>query len=112
MTSSEIMLLGSGVLVVLGIVFLLRLVYDRDPEQAAERTAQQSVGIVSGAGASFAAALAVGVDALLQAPELLISILGVGAITQGLQWEMYLAGAVLIWIVAMTWRAERTSGGA
>ena len=110
MTSSTIMMLGAGVLVVLGIVFILRLVYDRDPEQAAERTAEQSIGIVSGAGASFAAALAVGVDSLLQVPELLISILGVGAITQGLAWEMYLAGAVLIWIIGMTWRAERTGG--
>lgn len=101
-----------GVLVIgsIGLIYLLQLAYDRDPERAAERTAERSLGIVTGAGASVGAALVVGLDWLLSMPELLLTVTGVGAILSGTEWEIYLAMAVVVWILSMLVERRSTRG--
>lgn len=97
--------LGALVVASLGLVFIAQLVYDRDLERAVERTAERSIGVITGAASLVVGALVIGVDWLLSMPELLITATGVGAVLSGINWQIYLTIAVLVWIVSMA--AER-----
>lgn len=101
------MILGAGIVGVIGIVFVAQLIYDRDAQRAIERTSERVVGLMVGAGASFVAALVIGVEAVLSAPELLITVLGVGSIIGGINWPMYAALAFVVWILSMVVKDPR-----
>lgn len=97
---SNIGLLAAGVLAVVGIVFAGYVIVLRgDVGTAVERTTNRSVGLVSGALGSFMLALTIGLEAVLQAPELLITLLGVGAIVAGISWEVFAATAFVTYLV-------------
>lgn len=106
---TAIALLGAGVVGVLVLVFLGYVLLGDDTKTAAERTSQRSVGLVSGALGTFVAALTVGVEAVLSAPELLITLLGVGAIVSGISWQVFGATAFTVWIVGRTVERGRAS---
>jgi len=100
---SNLMLLGVGVVAVVGIVFLADLWLESFAvNRAIRKTTNRAVGLVTGALASFMLVLTIGTEAVLSAPELLITLLGVGAIIAGISWEVFAATAFVTWVVGRT----------
>lgn len=97
----SLMLLAAGVIGVVGIVFVAYAVRERSVQTAVEKTTNRAIGLLSGALGSFIAVLALGVEAVLQAPELVITALGIGAITAGISWEVFAATAFTTYILGV-----------
>jgi hypothetical protein len=77
-----------------------------DVDRAVERTSRRVFGVFAGAASAAMTAVVVGVDVALQAPELLITLLGIGSIFAGVSWPMFAATAFVAWAVA-----EAVNGG-
>lgn len=92
------------VLVVATIVvaWIVDNILERDPARAAERTAQRGKGLVAGALSMAGAIGFVGVEAILQLPELLLTAWGLIALVRGFSPEAFLAVAFVVWLVAET----------
>lgn len=97
----NVALLVAGVFVAVVVVFAIYLTLEGDARKASEQTSQRAVGVASGAGGSVVAALVVGIEAVLQAPELLITLLGIGAIISGISWQVFGATAFVTYILGI-----------
>jgi hypothetical protein len=97
-------LMALAILIVTSLVVMLLwdLAVTRDPEMAIARMSRRAVGLLTGAASTVAAAAMVGVDVALQAPEAVITLLGIGSIMAGVSWPMFGATAFLVYIVAET----------
>lgn len=95
-SESTLMLLGVATALVVATFFVWELLKEGDAASAAENTSERAVGGVSGALAAGGATLAFGLEVVArEAPELLITVLGVGAIIKGVSWPVFLAVALL-----------------
>lgn len=104
-------LIDAGIVIQLAIVTVLTLVtlwvWDLwktgwDAELATEMSARRVFGVAGAGGTAILAAVTVGVEAVFQVPELLITVLGVGSILAGVSWPMFGATAMVTWMVAET----------
>jgi hypothetical protein len=77
-----------------------------DLDRAAERTSRRAFGVLTGAASLAFTVIVVGVEMALQAPEGLITLLGIGSIFAGVSWPMFGAAAFVTWAVA-----EAVDGG-
>lgn len=102
------LLLGAGILVSVAIVFVVYLLIDGDMSDAVEHTTNRAVGVASGAAAAFVTALVVGLEVLLSAPELLITLLGIGAIVAGISWEAFAATAFVTFLLGKVGAGARS----
>jgi len=94
-------------------VFAVDLLLERQPDRAAERTARRFLGVGAGAGSAVVAVLTVGVEVMLQLPEIVLTLLGVWAIVEQVDWDMFLALALIFYLIAQTVEAKiRGAGGA
>lgn len=86
--------------VVVLVVFAKNLMREGwNPQRAADRTARGFKAVVMGSVSAIVAVAVVGVELLLSYPELVITALGVGAITAGVSWEVFGATALTTYIV-------------
>lgn len=86
----------------LAAVFIWELFLERDPARASAKTSRRAVGVASGGISVAGAAAMVGTEVVLQLPELLIALVGIGSIWAGVSWEMFAATALITYLVAET----------
>jgi hypothetical protein len=96
---SSMIILIVGVFGALGIVFAYDALREEAIDDAIETTADRAVGVLTGAVSALGAGLAVGIE---QLPELLIGLLGVGSLLADIPWQMFLVGALLLWMISET----------
>lgn len=101
-------LLAVGVVISILSIFVAYLAKEGDARKASEKTSKRAVGVGSGALGSFVVALTVGVEALLQAPELLITLLGIGSIVGGFSWAAFGAAAFTVYVLGEAFAGVRS----
>lgn len=95
--------LGLLAVVVLGIVFAVDLLLEGlKPDMALERTLTRSKGVAGGVGGMVMVALAFGVEVAMQLPEIVLTLFGVYAIINQIDWQMFLALSIAFYVVAQT----------
>ncbi len=108
MTSASTLLgpaaIALGIIAVTSLVavFIWEFLIERDAAKASEKTSRRAIGVTSGGLSVAGAAAAVGTEAVLQLPELAITLLGIGSIMAGISWEMFAATAFVTYLVAET----------
>jgi hypothetical protein len=103
---SSMIILIVGIFGALGIVFAYDALREESIESAVDTTADRSVGVLTGAVSALGAGLAVGIE---QLPELLIGLLGVGSLLADIPWQMFLAGALILWMISETITMRRAA---
>lgn len=92
-------LLVAGALGVFLVVFIIYLVLEGDSSRAAEKTGKRARGLSLGIAGVAIAAIAEVLHLLAEFPGLVIGAIGLGAIVQGWNWDVFLAVIVLTYIV-------------
>lgn len=93
------MLLVLGIAGVVLLLFALFIALDRSVEDAAERTSRTAVGASAGAGMVAITAAAEGLQALSEAPGIVMGMLGVGGVALGASVKMMAATAFIALVV-------------
>lgn len=108
---------ATTVLLVLVAVFgalwaVLWLLFDYDADEAAQRTADKAVGTGLGAGGALAAFAGGLLEPVLHEPGIIITVLGLGSLFAGFHWGLFLAGAVVAFVLehAVESAAARAGG--
>lgn len=108
------MMIGGDLLITLallalttvGIVWSLYLLWYRDIAEASGRTRARGKGLLAGAGSVAAGAGGLGLDLLINLPELAITAWGSIAILGGISVKVFAAVAIVVYVVA-----EMLNGG-
>jgi len=100
----EILVAGIGA-VLIGL-FALYLAVERDGTRAAEKTSEKALGTTVGAGGAAVAAATAGLEVVAQAPEIVITLLGIGSIMAGVSWEVFGATALTSYVVLAAVKGE------
>lgn len=100
MTLGTVDLIAAGIALaaVFALVFALYLLLEGDADEAARKTRRRAKGVIGGALTVIAFAVAELLHILAEVPGLVIAAIGVGAILQGWNWDVFLAVVVLVWI--------------
>lgn len=96
---------GAVVLAVaLGGVFVLGLAWDlvrtRDTTEATRRSSRRAGGALVGAGSVAGTVAVSGVEVVSQAPEVALTLLGIGALVQGWHWGLFAVVALGVYVVS------------
>jgi hypothetical protein len=94
------MILVVGIALTVLVLFAVFVALDRSVEDAAERTSRTAVGASAGAGMVAITAAAEGLQALAEAPGIVMGLLGVGGVAVGASVKM-MAATVFIALVVL-----------
>lgn len=82
------------------LVFGAYLIMHRDPRAAGEKTARRATGVASGATAAAVGAATVGTEVIMQLPEIVIALVGLGSIVAGVSWRVAAVAMLIAYLVA------------
>lgn len=93
------MTIGLAFLAMFAILWMIYLVLERDPVEAASKSTDGILGTLAGAGTIVIAIAVEGLHFVAEIPGLVIGLLGIAGIAGGWSWEGFAAVALLTYIV-------------